>query len=224
MNPSTPRAVLFDLDGTLADTAPDLAGAVNLLRTARGLTPTDDALLRPVASAGARGLIGAAFGITPQDEEYSALRDRFLENYTNNIAVHSRLFDDVPALLEGLEKVGIVWGIVTNKVTYLTEKLVPQIGLGHAACVVCGDTTPHPKPHPAPLIEAAHRIGIAPEQCWYVGDDLRDIQAGQAAGMFTVAAGWGYCETPAVAWGADLTIDSPAQLLDVILGKQPQLS
>lgn len=220
MNPNTPRAVLFDLDGTLADTAPDLAGAVNLLRTARGLAPTDYALLRPVASAGARGLIGAAFGITPQDEEYAALRDSFLENYANNIAVHSRLFDDVPALLEGLEKADIVWGIVTNKVMYLTEKLVPQIGLGHAACVVCGDTTPHPKPHPAPLIEAANRIGIAPEQCWYVGDDLRDIQAGQAAGMFTVAAGWGYCgETPAVAWGADLTIDSPAQLLDAILGK-----
>jgi len=220
MNPNTPRAVLFDLDGTLADTAPDLAGAVNLLRTARGLAPTDYALLRPVASAGARGLIGAAFGITPQDDEYAALRDSFLENYANNIAVHSRLFDDVPALLEGLEKADIVWGIVTNKVMYLTEKLVPQIGLGHAACVVCGDTTPHPKPHPAPLIEAAHRIGIAPEQCWYVGDDLRDIQAGQAAGMFTVAAGWGYCgETPVVAWGADLTIDSPAQLLDAILGK-----
>jgi len=220
MNPSTPRAVLFDLDGTLADTAPDLAGAVNLLRTVRGLVPTDYALLRPVASAGARGLIGAAFGITPQDEEYAALRDRFLENYANNIAVHSRLFDGVSALLEGLEKADIVWGIVTNKATYLTEKLVPQIGLGHAACVVCGDTTPHPKPHPAPLIEAANRIGIAPEQCWYVGDDLRDIQAGQAAGMFTVAAGWGYCgETPAVAWGADLTIDSPAQLLDVILDK-----
>ena len=220
MNPNTPRAVLFDLDGTLADTAPDLAGAVNLLRTARGLAPTDYALLRPVASAGARGLIGAAFGITPQDDEYAALRDSFLENYANNIAVHSRLFDDVPALLEGLEKADIVWGIVTNKVMYLTEKLVPQIGLAHAACVVCGDTTPHPKPHPAPLIEAAHRIGIAPEQCWYVGDDLRDIQAGQAAGMFTVAAGWGYCgETPAVAWGADLTIDSPAQLLDAILGK-----
>jgi len=220
MNPNTPRAVLFDLDGTLADTAPDLAGAVNLLRTARGLAPTDYALLRPVASAGARGLIGAAFGITPQDDEYAALRDRFLENYANNIAVHSHLFDGVPALLEGLEKADIVWGIVTNKVMYLTEKLVPQIGLAHAACIVCGDTTPHPKPHPAPLIEAAHRIGIAPEQCWYVGDDLRDIQAGHAAGMFTVAAGWGYCgETPAVAWGADLTIDSPAQLLDAILGK-----
>lgn len=221
MNPSTPRAVLFDLDGTLADTAPDLAGAVNLLRTARGLAPTDYTLLRPVASAGARGLIGVAFGITPQDEEYAALRDSFLENYANNIAVHSRLFNDVTVLLEGLEKAGIVWGIVTNKVTYLTEKLVPQIGLGHAACVVCGDTTPYPKPHSAPLIEAAHRIGIAPEQCWYVGDDLRDIQAGHAAGMFTVAAGWGYCgETPAVTWGADMTIDSPADLLDLILARQ----
>ena len=221
MNPSTPRAILFDLDGTLADTAPDLAGAVNMLRTERGLTPTDYERLRPVASAGARGLIGAAFGITPQDKAYPALRDSFLENYTSNIAVHSRLFDDVPALLEGLENAGIVWGIVTNKVTHLTEKLVPQIGLEHAACVFCGDTTPHPKPHPAPLLEAAHRIGIAPEHCWYVGDDLRDIQAGHAAGMFTIAAAWGYCgDTPVVSWGANLTIESPSQLLNVILDKQ----
>ncbi|WP_188380524.1 HAD family hydrolase [Oxalicibacterium faecigallinarum] len=212
-----PRAVLFDLDGTLADTAPDLAGAVNMLRTARGLTPTDYALLRPVASAGARGLIGAAFGITPQDAEYPSLRDQFLENYATHIAVHSHLFAEVPALLQGLEQQSITWGIVTNKVTYLTEKLVPQIGLAQAACVICGDTTAHPKPHPAPLLEAANRIHLPPESCWYVGDDLRDIQAGHAAGMTTIAAGWGYCgATPTVSWGADITIDSPYQLLDLI--------
>lgn len=220
MTPHKPKAILFDLDGTLADTAPDLADAVNRLRTARGLAPADYTQLRPVASAGARGLIGAAFGINPQDEAYPALRDGFLHNYETNIAVHSTLFEGVPALLQSLEQQGIAWGIVTNKVTRLTEQLVPKIGLGHATCVVCGDTTAHPKPHPAPLLEAATRIGVAPADCWYVGDDLRDIQAGKAAGMLTVAAGWGYCgETLPVYWGADIAIDSPAQLQELIDGR-----
>ncbi len=214
-----PQAILFDLDGTLADTAPDLAGAVHQLQIERGLTLTDYALLRPTASAGARGLIGAAFGITPQDADYAALRDGFLANYQEAIAVNSRLFDGIPELLSGLRDKGIVWGIVTNKVAKLTDQLVSKIGLGHAACVISGDTTAHPKPHPAPLIEAAKRIGIQPEYCWYVGDDLRDIQAGQAAGMTTIAAGWGYCgdATPAT-WNADALVDSPQQLCDLING------
>jgi N-acetyl-D-muramate 6-phosphate phosphatase len=217
MRPIKPQAILFDLDGTLADTAPDLAGAVNQLRIERGLEPTDYTLLRPVASAGARGLIGAAFGITPQDADYPALRDGFLENYQTSIAVHSRLFDGVTELLAGLEEKGIIWGIVTNKVTQLTNQLVPKIGLNHAACVVCGDTTEHPKPHPAPLIEAARRIGIPAENCWYVGDDLRDIQAGQAAGMQTVAAGWGYCgDALPTTWKADMLAESPKQLFELI--------
>lgn len=212
-----PQAVLFDLDGTLADTAPDLAGAVNQLRIARGLPLVDYAVLRPVASAGARGLIGAAFGITPQDDDYPVLRDEFLKHYETSIAVHSRLFDGIPELLAGLQKKGIAWGIVTNKVTQLTSQLVPQIGLDRAACVVCGDTTAYPKPHPAPLLEAAKRIGILPEHCWYVGDDLRDIQAGRAAGMKTVAAGWGYCgDVLPAAWDADVLIESPRQLSELI--------
>jgi len=210
----TPRAVLFDLDGTLADTAPDLAAAVNRLRIARGLEPTPYEQLRPVASAGARGLVGAAFGVKPGDAEFEALRDEFLASYEANLAVESRLFDGVAQLLTHLEQQGIAWGVVTNKAGRYTNPLVPQIGLGHAGCVISGDTTPHPKPHPEPLFEAARRLKLEPQQCWYVGDDLRDIQAGQAAGMTTVAAAWGYCghsEPPS--WNADLLADTPLHLI-----------
>lgn len=212
-----PHAILFDLDGTLADTAPDLAGAVNQLRISRGLMPTDYELLRPVASAGARGLIGVAFGITPQDDGYTALRDEFLQNYEAAIAVKSRLFEGITELLSGLQDKGIVWGIVTNKIAYLTDQLVPKIGLHHAACVISGDTTAHAKPHPAPLYEAAKRINVLAEQCWYVGDDLRDIQAGQAAGMTTIAAAWGYCgEVAPATWKASALVESPQQLLALL--------
>ncbi len=213
----TPRAILFDLDGTLADTAPDLAAAVNQLRVSRGMAPVDYELLRPVASAGARGLISVAFGITPQDDCYAPLRDEFLQNYEAAIAVNSRLFAGVSELLTTLQEKGIVWGIVTNKIAHLTDQLVPKIGLQRTACVISGDTTPHPKPHPAPLYEAAKRINVQAEHCWYVGDDLRDIQAGQAAGMTTIAAAWGYCgEVAPASWNADFLINSPQQLLGLI--------
>ena len=213
----TPLAILFDLDGTLADTAPDLAGAVNQLRIARGLAPTDYELLRPIASAGARGLIGVAFGITPDDAAYEELRDDFLKNYEAAIAVDSSLFAGIIELLSGLQEQGIAWGIVTNKIARLTDQLVPKIGLGHAACVISGDTTAHSKPHPAPLFEAAKRIGVLPEHCWYVGDDLRDIQAGQAAGMTTIAAAWGYCgEAAPATWNADVLVDTPQQLFALL--------
>jgi HAD superfamily hydrolase (TIGR01509 family) len=200
--PARPRAILFDLDGTLADTAPDLAQAVNLLCIARGLPPAPYEKLRPVASGQA---------------EYELLRVQFLDNYLAAIAVKSTLFEGVPAMLAALEKNGIRWGIVTNKAARLTDVLVPQIGLGHAACVVSGDTTPHPKPHPAPLLEAAARLALAPQECWYVGDDLRDIQAGLAAGMPTVAAAWGYCgHAEPVSWQADHLIAAPVDLLRLL--------
>jgi phosphoglycolate phosphatase len=215
--PAAPRAILFDLDGTLADTAPDLAAAVNLLRAKRGLEPTAYEILRPTASAGARGMIGASFGITPDDERYLELRDEFLNNYEADIAVHSGLFDGVTALLDGIEAAGVQWGIVTNKHQRFTTPLLPQIGLGHAACAISGDTTPHPKPHPEPLLEAARRLNLPPEQCWYVGDDLRDIQAGRAAGMLTVAAGWGYCgATEPQHWQADYLFVQPSELLELL--------
>jgi 2-phosphoglycolate phosphatase len=209
----SPRAILFDLDGTLADTAPDLAAAVHKLQISRGLDPTPYVQLRPVASAGARGLIGAALSIEPGDDEYEELKRDFLNNYESAIATSTILFEGIAALLETLQSNGVQWGIVTNKVARFTDVLVPQIGLAKAGCVISGDTTPYSKPHPAPLIEAARRLNLSPEHCWYVGDDLRDIQAGQAAGMPTVAAGWGYCgNVDPNAWGADALAATPQEL------------
>lgn len=214
---TTPRAILFDLDGTLADTAPDLAEAVNQLRAERGLAPTPYEQLRPVASAGARGLIGAAFGVKPDDAGYEELRVAFLNNYAARLVVKSSLFHGVTELLTQLQARGLAWGIVTNKASRFTDPLVPQIGLGHAGCVVSGDTTAHTKPHPAPLYEAASRLQLAPHECWYVGDDLRDIQAGRAAGMPTVAAAWGYCgHVEPESWQADALLHEPLHLLDLI--------
>ncbi len=213
----TPRAVLFDLDGTLADTAPDLAAAVNKLRTDRGLAPAPYEQLRPLASAGARGLIGVAFGLTPTDEGYEALRTEFLSNYAASIAEGTTLFDGVDTLLKKIESLRIQWGVVTNKPARYTDALLPLIGLQHAACSISGDTTAHAKPHPEPLLEAARRLRVSPEACWYVGDDLRDIQAGNAAGMVTIAAGWGYCgHSEPQHWQADCIANQPSALLALL--------
>ncbi|MFM7484953.1 MAG: HAD family hydrolase [Burkholderiaceae bacterium] len=213
----TPRAVLFDLDGTLADTAPDLAYAVNRMREDRGLPTTPYDLLRPMASAGARGLIGVAFGVQPGDIEFEAMRTEFLANYEAHIADSTVLFDDIVALLTKIESNDQRWGVVTNKPLRYTDALLPLIGLAHAACSISGDTTPHAKPHPEPLFEAARRLQLAPEQCWYVGDDLRDIQAGKAAGMPTIAAGWGYCGMSEPAnWDADFIAGSPREIIELL--------
>ncbi|MGZ5198885.1 MAG: HAD family hydrolase [Telluria sp.] len=214
-----PRAILFDLDGTLADTAPDLAAAVNWLRTERGLDPTPYSVLRPTASAGARGMIGAAFGLAPGDDGYEELRLAWFDRYQSAMAVHSSLFDGVAGLLDGIAAAGMKWGIVTNKPARFTDPLIPQIGLAHAGCIVSGDTTGFAKPHPAPLLEGARRLDIAPGHCWYVGDDQRDVEAGRAAGMITVACAWGYCGAidPAT-WGADFLLDTPADLLETLRG------
>ncbi len=212
-----PRAVLFDLDGTLADTAPDLAAAVNRMRTDRGMEESPFEQLRPLASAGARGLLGVAFGITPADAGYEAMRTEFLDNYAARIAAHTTLFDGMSELLSAIEARGLRWGIVTNKPERFTDALVPLIGLGHAACIVSGDTTPHAKPHPEPLFEAARRLQLDAQACWYVGDDLRDIQAGKAAGMPTVAAAWGYCgHTEPQSWAADLIAGTPAAMIELL--------
>lgn len=219
MSLTIPRAILFDLDGTLADTAPDLAAAVNQMRVERGLAPTPYALLRPVASAGARGLIAVGFELTPEHDGYEELRIEFLNNYSAALAVKSTLFEGVNTLLAHLHADGLPWGIVTNKAARFTDPLVPQIGLHGAACVISGDTTPHAKPHPEPLFEAARRLALAPQDCWYVGDDLRDIQAGRAAGMPTIAAAWGYCgQAEPTTWGADAIAESPSHLLELIRG------
>jgi phosphoglycolate phosphatase len=211
--------VLFDLDGTLADTAPDLANAVNKMRQDRGLSLTPYELLRPMASAGARGLIGVAFGIQPGDADFEPMRTEFLANYEAQIADQTVLFEDVVALLAKIESNDQHWGIVTNKPLRYTDVLLPLIGLAHAACSISGDTTPHAKPHPEPLFEAARRLQLAPEQCWYVGDDLRDIQAGKAAGMPTIAAGWGYCGMSEPAnWDADFIAGSPREIIELLSG------
>ena len=213
------RAVLFDLDGTLADTAPDLGGALNRMRQRRGLDPLALEALRPHASSGARGLIGAGFSIAPGHVDYDSLRDEFLDEYEAHLMRDSILFDGVPALLDAIEARGLAWGIVTNKGARFTLPLVGLLGLdARAGCVVCGDTTPHAKPHPAPLLEAARRIGLAPGQCVYVGDDERDMQAARSAGMGAIIAGYGYLgsATPASDWDADHIIDSPTGLLGLL--------
>ncbi|TCW87575.1 phosphoglycolate phosphatase [Burkholderia sp. SRS-46] len=212
-------AVLFDLDGTLADTAPDLAAAVNKMQRVRGLPETPLDTLRPLASAGARGLLGGAFGIDPQSPGYDAMRDEFLTNYATDLCVHTTLFPGIGMLLDELDARGVRWGIVTNKAMHLTEPLVGLLGLGpRAACVVGGDTTPHPKPHPAPLLHAAGQLTIAPERIVYVGDDLRDIQAGYAAGMATVAAAYGYCGdgTAPEDWQAQHLVETTQQLRELL--------
>ena len=215
---SVPRAILFDLDGTLADTAPDLAAAVNRLRADRGLAPTPYPVLRPTASAGARGMIGAAFGLTPADAAYEPLRLQWFAYYQEAMAVDSTLFGGVPELLAGISAAGMRWGVVTNKPARFTDPLIPQIGLAHAGCIVSGDTTAHAKPHPAPLLEGARRLGIAAEDCWYVGDDLRDIEAAHAAGMVSVACAWGYCGAiEPSSWNADHVLDTPGDLLELLL-------
>ena len=184
------RAVLFDLDGTLADTAPDLAGALNRLRAEQGLEPVPLEKLRPFASAGARGLVHAGFGVKPGDADYDALREAFLEFYREQTCVHTRLFPGIAELLAALGQRGIPWGIVTNKATRFTDRIVEALALA-PACVVCGDTTEHIKPHPAPLLHAAEQLQLPTADCAYLGDDLRDVQAARAAGMRAVAVDWG---------------------------------
>jgi N-acetyl-D-muramate 6-phosphate phosphatase len=213
------RAVLFDLDGTLIDSAPDLAGAANDMRVERGLPPLPYAQLRPMVGAGARGMVSRAFGASLGEAEFESLRDEFLSRYEARMAQETHVFEAVAPVLERLRSHGLPWGIVTNKATRFSGPLVTALGL-HAgtATLVCGDTTPHAKPHPAPLFEAARRLGFAAADCVYVGDDLRDVQAGRAAGMTTVAAAWGYLgEGESIdAWGADHIIQTPDQLLTLL--------
>jgi phosphoglycolate phosphatase len=209
------EGVFFDLDGTLADTAPDLVAAANLLRIKRNLKPLPYEVLRPRASAGARGLIFGAFGYDKTHPEFEELRLEFLANYEKNICVHTKLFDGISEILEALKTHSIAWGIVTNKSERLTHSLLNLMNLAmRSQAIIGGDTTPFAKPHPAPILKAAEICSVNPLNCIYVGDDLRDVQAGQAAGMRTVAAAYGYCgkADPPEAWGADHLIKDPAEL------------
>lgn len=218
------RLVLFDFDGTLADTAPDLAAAANKQRHRKGMQPLPYEALRPMASQGARGLLRASLDMLPDHPEYETCRLRFLQDYEADMTVLTTLFPGVPELLGTLKENGYDWGIVTNKMEYLALPIVEHLGL-HTECVVTvgGDTTGHSKPHPAPLLHAAKQAGADPSHCIYVGDDERDIVAGKAAGMHTVAAAYGYCQISQVnAWQADAIAHSPAEIWPIIQSLWPR--
>ena len=212
--------VLFDFDGTLADTAPDLAAAANLQRERRGLDPLPLATLRPVASQGARGLLRVALDMSPEHPDYEATRQQFLYDYELAMTQNSHLFPGVDDLLSRLDDSPLEWGIVTNKMSRLAEPLISHLGLTErCAAVVCGDTTAHAKPHPEPLLHAARQAGYIAADCVYVGDDLRDIQASKAAGMPSIAAAYGYCghDVAVSAWQADAQADTPTALWPAIV-------
>lgn len=210
------RAVLFDLDGTLIDSAPDLAGAANAMRISRQLSPISPDRYRAHSGSGARGMLRVAFDTGPGDHAFEDLKQEFFDHYQDRLLQQTRPFEGVDKLLGALVEQGLFWGVVTNKGERFTRPLIQSMPLfAGVATVVSGDTTPHTKPHPAPLLEAARRIGVPPADCLYVGDDIRDIQAGRAAGMRTVAAMYGYLgpEADVSTWGADEIIEVPLGLL-----------
>lgn len=214
-----PEAIFFDLDGTLADTAPDLGGALNRVRHEEGLAAVPLERLRPVVSQGVRGLLRIGFGLQPDDTAYPALQERVLAHYEQNICSETTLFPGVSELLDLLEARGMAWGIITNKRSRYTEPLVQALQLDRrAAAVVSGDTAGVPKPAPEPMWHACRSAGVSSENCWYVGDDLRDIQAAHAANMRAIAAAWGYLGdgSPPEQWNADALAHSPAEIARLI--------
>ena len=211
--------VLFDLDGTLIDSAPDLGAAADRMRVQRGMPSLPLEQYRHMAGAGARGMLSVAFGMTPEHAQFAELKEEFFGNYERCMTERTHAFDGVQALIEQLQHQGLRWGVVTNKSARFTEPLTRAMPLfASAAVVISGDTTPHAKPHPEPLFEAARRIGVDPGHCVYVGDDERDIVAGLAAGMGTVAATYGYLGLKAdtSAWGAHASIENPLALLHLL--------
>jgi 2-phosphoglycolate phosphatase len=215
----TPRIVLFDLDGTLADTAPDLVAPVNAMRRERGLEPLPLAQLRLHASAGARGLIGAGLGVMRDAPEFESLKADFLARYEAEMIVQTRLFDGMDELLERLERAGIAWAIVSNKVERYVRRIVTGLSLDHrVAAIVGGDTAARAKPFPDPLLHALALTGMTAGDALYVGDDIRDLQAARAAGMPMIAAAYGYVgvESPPGQWGADAVVDRPQEIAALI--------
>jgi len=219
MTLKTPKAVLFDLDGTLVDSSLDLGAAVDVMREKRGLSPLGAEHYREVCGAGARGLLRLAFDMSPDHDLYDSMKHEFFDLYQSKLTEQTDFFTDIPELLTALMDKGLHWGVVTNKMERFTTPLTknyPLFVLSKA--VVSGDTTPHSKPHPEPLLEAARRMGISPLECWYVGDDHRDMLAAKAAGMVGVAALYGYIGggEPIESWGADLHINRPLELLNYL--------
>jgi phosphoglycolate phosphatase len=212
-------AVLFDLDGTLVDTAPDLGYALNLQRTRHGLPALDDDLIRPQASHGARGLLSVGFDLHPDDAKFAPMREEFLQLYADNICRQSRPFPGILDLLDAIETRGLKWGVVTNKPARFTEPLMSMLDLAErAACIVSGDTCPQPKPHPAPMLAAAELCAALPAGCLYLGDAERDIQAATTAGMPALVAAWGYLDSTDLphTWGAHAEIHHPTDTLDYL--------
>lgn len=213
------RAVLFDLDGTLLDSAPDLAAAANVVRRNAGMDDLPLAQYRPFVGTGARGMLRIALGLQPDMPEFDSKREEFFQAYEGLLMQHSGLFAGVPQLVQALEQQGYPWGVVTNKSERFTLPIAQQEAtLGRAAVVVCGDTTPHSKPHPAPLLHACELLGVLPEHAIYVGDDERDMQAARAAGMRGVAADYGYLGgvSSTAAWNPDAAIKNPLELLNLL--------
>jgi phosphoglycolate phosphatase len=213
------QSVFFDLDGTLADTASDLAAAANKMLVDRQMPTIPHQEMRHLASSGARGMIHAAFGIHPEDNLFEELKEEFLSNYEQAIHVHTALFPGMDDLLNTLDAHQIPWGIVTNKHQRFTKPLVKSLGLDQRTnAIVSGDTTPHAKPHPAPILHAVSQKSIVTTNGVYIGDDLRDIQAGKAAGMHTIAAAYGYCGSaePPESWEADFIVYDPKDLISII--------
>lgn len=218
-----PEAVLFDLDGTLADTAPDLGGALNQLLLEHGRTPLPLDQLRPHVSSGARGMIGAGLGITPADTGYLDLQQRFLAIYQDALCVGTRLFAGIAEHLDELENRGIPWGIVTNKSQRFAIPLMEGLGLRQRCiCIVCGDSAQRAKPHAHPMQLASAVMGIAATECIYVGDDERDVISGRAVGMTTIVAAWGYLGDgkPPASWGADAIAEAPQDILGFAAAKR----
>lgn len=213
------RAVLFDLDGTLVDSAPDLGAAADAMRTTRGLPSLPLESYRPMAGAGAKGLLSVAFDVTPEHPDYLDMREEFFVNYEKRLTQNTVIFPGVPELLNGLMGRGLCWGVVTNKSVRFAVPLTAAMPLfSSAGTIICGDTTPYAKPHPMPLLEAAKRLNVLPEHCVYVGDDERDIVAGLAAGMKTVAVTYGYLgqQSDTRQWGAHAEVNSAHELLQLI--------
>lgn len=214
-----PAAVFFDLDGTLADTAEDLAAPVQAMRAERGLPPLPLEALRPYASMGARGLLDKALGVTRESPEFEPLRADFLHRYEAGMLARTRLFDGMPEVLDALDAAGIRWGVISNKLERYVRPILAGLGvLERSVCAIGGDTTPFAKPHPEPLLHGARLAAVDARDCLYVGDDLRDIEAGHAAAMRTVAASYGYCggDSPPGQWGAHHLIAHPLELLDLL--------
>jgi N-acetyl-D-muramate 6-phosphate phosphatase len=189
------------------------------MRTDRGMTPLDLDLYRPLAGSGARGMLGVAFGMTPEHPDFEVMKEEFFVNYSRCMTERTYVFEGVNTLIETLCERGLLWGVVTNKSARFTDPLTQSMPLfANASAIVSGDTTPYAKPHPAPLLEAARQAGVAANNCVYVGDDHRDILAGLAAGMTTVAATYGYLGQGIRVdqWGAHAEISTPAELLNLL--------